>query len=46
VLGRGYSLVRDSSGRIVRRSTILAPGDLLDITFAEGGAAVRVERSR
>ena len=46
VLERGYSLVRDGSGRIVRRSTSLAPGDLLDITFAEGGADARVERSR
>jgi len=46
VLERGYSVVRDASGRIVRRSAGLAPGDLLDITFAEGGAAARVERSR
>jgi exodeoxyribonuclease VII large subunit len=46
VLGRGYSVVRDGSGRIVLRSASLAPGDLLDITFAEGGADARVERSR
>ena len=46
VLGRGYSVVRDRSGRIVLRSASLAAGDLLDITFAEGAADARVERSR
>jgi exodeoxyribonuclease VII large subunit len=46
VLERGYSVVRDASGRIVRRGANLSPGDLLDITFAEGGADARVERTR
>jgi len=46
VLERGYSVVRDVSGRIVRRSASLTPGDLVDITFAEGAADARVERSR
>jgi exodeoxyribonuclease VII large subunit len=46
VLGRGYSVVRDRSGRIVLRGASLAAGDLLDISFAEGGADARVERSR
>src|SRR5882757_3734325 len=46
VLERGYSVVRDRSGRVVLRSASLAAGDLLDITFAEGGAEARVERSR
>jgi len=46
VLERGYSVVRDGSGRIVLRGANLATGDLLDITFAEGGADARVERSR
>src|SRR5258706_156940 len=46
VLRRGYSVVRDRSGRIVLRSASLAAGDLLDITFAEGAADARVERSR
>jgi len=46
VLERGYSVVRDGSGRIVLRGGSLAAGDLLDITFAEGGAHARVERSR
>ncbi len=46
VLERGYSVVRDASGQIVRRGANLSPGDLLDITFAEGGADARVERTR
>ncbi len=46
VLERGYSVVRDGSGRIVLRGASLAAGELLDITFAEGGAHARVERSR
>jgi len=46
VLERGYSVVRDGSGRIVLRGASLAAGDPLDITFAEGGAHARVERSR
>jgi exodeoxyribonuclease VII large subunit len=45
VLERGYSIVRDVEGRIVRRSAGLAPGDVLDLTFAEGGAQTRVERT-
>jgi exodeoxyribonuclease VII large subunit len=46
VLQRGYSVVRDASGRIVLRGASLAPGDIVDITFAEGGADARVDRSR
>ncbi|HET7199905.1 MAG TPA: exodeoxyribonuclease VII large subunit [Burkholderiales bacterium] len=46
VLERGYSVVRDASGRIVRNGAGLARGDLLDISFAEGGASARVERTR
>jgi exodeoxyribonuclease VII large subunit len=46
VLKRGYSVVRDASGRIVRQGAGLVRGDLLDITFAEGGASTRVERTR
>jgi len=46
VLERGYSVVRDGSGRIVLRGAGLSAGELLDITFAEGGAHARVERSR
>jgi len=46
VLDRGYSIVRDAGGHIVRRGAGLAAGELLDITFAEGDAQARVERSR
>jgi exodeoxyribonuclease VII large subunit len=46
VLERGYAIVRDGEGRIVRRSAGLARGDLLDVTFAEGGANARVEQTR
>jgi len=45
VLERGYSIVRDDAGRVVRRGAAVAAGDLLDITFAEGGAQARVEQS-
>jgi exodeoxyribonuclease VII large subunit len=45
VLDRGYSIVRDEAGRILRRSREVASGDRIDITFAEGGASARVERS-
>jgi exodeoxyribonuclease VII large subunit len=45
VLERGYSIVRDADGRIVRRARALATGDAVDITFAEGTAQARVERA-
>jgi exodeoxyribonuclease VII large subunit len=44
VLARGYSVVRDGGGKIVRGSAGLAAGDALSITFSEGGAAVKVEK--
>jgi exodeoxyribonuclease VII large subunit len=46
VLARGYAIVRDADGRVVRRGAGLAQGELLELTFAEGGAAARVERTR
>ena len=46
VLGRGYSIVRDDAGRVVTSGKRLAPGDPLDVTFAEGGAAVSVRQTR
>ena len=42
VLARGYSIVRDADGALRRSSAGLAAGSALDITFAEGGAAVTV----
>jgi exodeoxyribonuclease VII large subunit len=43
VLERGYSLVRDGTGRVVRDAADVAIGDPLEITFARGGALSRVE---
>ena len=44
VLSRGYSVVRDATGNIVRAGGSLEQGAVLDIRFAEGGAQVRVEK--
>jgi exodeoxyribonuclease VII large subunit len=46
VLGRGYSIVRDASGHVRATSAGLKPGDALDITFSEGGAAATVREPR
>jgi exodeoxyribonuclease VII large subunit len=43
VLARGYSVVRDQSGRIVQRAENIAKGELLDIRFSYGAARARVE---
>jgi exodeoxyribonuclease VII large subunit len=46
VLGRGYSIVRDADGHVRRSSAGLAPGDVLDVTFSEGGAETTVRGTR
>jgi exodeoxyribonuclease VII large subunit len=46
VLGRGYSIVRDPDGHVRTASAGLDRGDALDITFAQGGAAVSVKEPR
>ncbi|MEO7742818.1 MAG: exodeoxyribonuclease VII large subunit [Usitatibacter sp.] len=46
VLARGYSIVRDAGGEVRRSSAGLAAGAPLDVTFAEGGAAVTVREPR
>ncbi len=46
VLARGYSIVRDADGHVLRTSHGLAPGAPLDVTFSEGGAAVTVRETR
>jgi exodeoxyribonuclease VII large subunit len=46
VLGRGYSIVRDTDGKVRTTSQGLAAGDALDITFSQGGAAVKVHEPR
>ena len=43
VLARGFAVVRDSDGRAVRDGSALAPGDGINLRFARGGAAARVE---
>ena len=45
VLARGYSIVRDASGRIIRSSAQLAPGRAIDIRFAVGSANATVTRT-
>lgn len=46
VLGRGYALVTDAEGRVVREAASLAPGDALDIALAAGSAAAVVTAAR
>jgi len=44
VLGRGYSLVRRLPERtLVRAAAALAPGDAVEISFAEGTVQARIE---
>lgn len=45
-LARGYAIVRDTEGRILRDATPLASGQVLDVTFAQGGAHVQVVDTR
>jgi exodeoxyribonuclease VII large subunit len=46
VLERGYSIVRDAQGEVVRDAAALEVRAQLDVTFARGGATVRVEELR
>jgi exodeoxyribonuclease VII large subunit len=46
VLERGYSVVRDATGRIVRDAASLAEGERIEIGFARGSAGARVESRR
>jgi exodeoxyribonuclease VII large subunit len=41
-LERGWSLTRDESGKVVKSSKALRPGDRLITTFADGGASSTV----
>jgi exodeoxyribonuclease VII large subunit len=43
VLERGFAILRDSSGRIVRDSQAVAPGADLQATLAHGRLSLRVE---
>ncbi|AOB31829.1 exodeoxyribonuclease VII large subunit [Bordetella sp. H567] len=42
VLARGYALVRDDRGHVVRDAGQLAAGQVLDVLFSQGGADVTV----
>jgi exodeoxyribonuclease VII large subunit len=44
VLERGYAIARRQDGSVVRASAALRPGDPLELSFARGGATVRVEK--
>jgi exodeoxyribonuclease VII large subunit len=46
VLTRGYSVVRDLEGRIVRTASALSPGAKVALEFGEGGADAIIERVR
>lgn len=45
VLRRGYAVVRDAQGRIVRQATTQAEGEALDIRLAEGELRVIVTKA-
>ncbi|MBI5937730.1 MAG: exodeoxyribonuclease VII large subunit [Betaproteobacteria bacterium] len=44
VLERGYSIVRDAQGRVVRDSKELKVGMEIEVTLAQGGAGAQVTR--
>ena len=44
-LERGYAIVSDAQGRIVRDAASLAPGDAINARLARGTLTARVERS-
>ncbi len=45
VLARGFALVRDASGRMVRSTDGLKPGDRFDVEFADGRVAATAGQS-
>jgi len=46
VLERGYAIVRDSHGAVVRDATQLSPGDDVEIALASGAVDARVRSTR
>ena len=42
-LARGYSIVRDGRGHLIQRGNQLAPGDAVELHFAEGWAKARID---
>ncbi|MCX7172282.1 MAG: exodeoxyribonuclease VII large subunit, partial [Proteobacteria bacterium] len=43
-LERGYSIVRDRHGSVVRGSAQIAPGDAIELNFAQGWAHAQVDK--
>jgi exodeoxyribonuclease VII large subunit len=39
VLARGFAVVKDAEGRIVKRAASVSSGNVLDIEFADGKVA-------
>jgi exodeoxyribonuclease VII large subunit len=46
ILSRGYAVVRDVTGRVVRDARVLAPGDAVAVQLARGTIGARVEDVR
>jgi exodeoxyribonuclease VII large subunit len=46
VLQRGYSIVRDAQGEVIRSAAQLQPGQPLELSLARGSAQVRVEKTQ
>jgi len=45
-LQRGYAIVKNDKGKIIRQSSELSSGQLLDVIFSEGTASVVVNRDK
>ncbi|MDQ6617640.1 MAG: exodeoxyribonuclease VII large subunit, partial [Actinomycetota bacterium] len=43
VLERGYAVVRDAAGTVVRQADLVSPGSLVDVQVAAGRLTARVE---
>ena len=41
-LGRGYSLTKDASGRVVRSVSQVGEGDMISVTVADGEFSAKV----
>lgn len=45
VLGRGYSIVQDQAGKIIKSSQLVKPGDTIDVRLAEGKLQAYVKKA-
>jgi exodeoxyribonuclease VII large subunit len=45
VLARGFALVRDEHGHMVRSAAAIAPGAIIGVEFADGAIAAKAEGS-